>query len=71
MNKMRILRDRENMTGTKLAHKVGVTPSTIYAVEAGQKNPSVRLAYRIAKALNSSIEEVFFPGGDYGVELKP
>jgi len=60
MNQMKILRDRENMTGTKLARKVGVTPSMIYMVENGQKNPSILLAYRIAQALNASIEDVFF-----------
>lgn len=60
MNQMKILRDREQMTGTKLARKVGVTPSMIYMVENGQKNPSILLAYRIAQALNASIEDVFF-----------
>lgn len=60
MNQMKILRDRENMTGTKLARRVGVTPSMIYMVENGQKNPSIMLAYRIAQALNASIEDVFF-----------
>ena len=60
MNQMKILRDRENMTGTKLARKVGVTPSMIYMVENGQKNPSMLLAHRIAQALNASIEDVFF-----------
>jgi len=60
MNQMKILRDRENITGTKLARKVGVTPSMIYMVENGQKNPSMLLAYRIAQALNASIEDVFF-----------
>ncbi len=60
MNQMKILRDRENITGTRLARKVGVTPSMIYMVENGQKNPSIMLAYRIAQALNASIEDVFF-----------
>ena len=63
MNQMKILRDRESMTGTKLARKVGVTPSMIYMVENGQKNPSIMLAYRIAQALNASIEDVFFSTG--------
>jgi putative transcriptional regulator len=66
MNRMKILRDRENMTGTKLARKVGVTPSMIYMVENGQKNPSIMLAYRIAQALNASVEEVFFCNGCNG-----
>ena len=65
MNQMKILRDRENMTGTKLARRVGVTPSMIYMVENGQKNPSIMLAYRIAQALNASIEEVFFDTSIY------
>jgi putative transcriptional regulator len=59
-NKMKELRNRENITGTKLARKVGVTPSMIFMVENGQKSPSIMLAYRIAQALNSSVEYVFF-----------
>jgi len=59
-NNMKLLRDKENLTGTKLARKVGVTPSMIYMVENGQKNPSIMLGYQIAQALNSSVEDVFF-----------
>ncbi len=36
-----------------------VTRQTILFVEKGKYNPSLRLAYRIARALNSKIEDIF------------
>ena len=53
------LRARYNMTQDELADKVGVTRQTMLYLEKGKYNPSLVLAYKVAKALNSSIEEVF------------
>ncbi len=39
--------------------KVGVRRETIVFLEKGKYNPSLKLAYDIAKVLNSNIEEVF------------
>jgi len=38
---------------------VGVRRETIVFLEKGKYNPSLKLAYDIAKVLNSNIEEVF------------
>ena len=53
------LRARCNLTQDKLADKVGVTRQTMLYLEKGKYNPSLVLAYKVAKALNSTIEEVF------------
>jgi len=53
------LRARFNMTQEELAAKVGVTRQTILFLEKGKYNPSLELAFKVARALNSTIEEVF------------
>jgi putative transcriptional regulator len=53
------LREKRNLTQENLAEKVDVTRQTILFLEKGKYNPSLRLAYRIAKVLNAKIEDVF------------
>jgi len=57
---IRLLRFQNNeMIQQELADKVKCTRQTIAALEQGQYNPSLILAYRIAKVFGKSIEEVF------------
>lgn len=53
------LRARHDLTQEQLAAKVGVRRETISHVEKGRYNLSLLLAYKITRALESSIEEVF------------
>lgn len=53
------LRARLNLTQEELAKKVGVRRETIVFLEKGKYNPSLKLAYKIAKVLDSNIEDVF------------
>ena len=53
------LRARHRMTQDALAQAVGVRRETIVHLEHGRYNPSLLLAYRVARALQSSIEDVF------------
>jgi putative transcriptional regulator len=57
--KIKELREKRNLTQEALAEKVDVTRQTILFLEKGKYNPSLRLAYRIARALNSKIEDIF------------
>lgn len=59
--RMRIkeLRARYDLTQEDLAKKVGVRRETILFLEKGRYNPSLKLAYDIAKALQTSIDELF------------
>ena len=57
--KLKELREKRNLTQEALAERVDVTRQTILFLEKGKYNPSLRLAYRIARVLNSKIEDVF------------
>ena len=59
ITRIKELRARYNLTQDELADKVGVTRQTMLYLEKGKYNPSLVLAYKVAKALNSTIEEVF------------
>jgi len=59
-NNIRTLRFFANeMTQHTLAEKVGVSRQTILAIEAGKYSPSLELAFKIAKAFDVNITEVF------------
>jgi putative transcriptional regulator len=52
-------RARYDLTQEELAKQVGVRRETIVFLEKGKYNPSLKLAHNIAKALQSTIEELF------------
>ncbi|MFH5882377.1 MAG: helix-turn-helix transcriptional regulator [Candidatus Izemoplasmataceae bacterium] len=59
-NNIRTLRFfSDEMTQLALAEKVGVSRQTIMSVEAGKYSPSLELAFKIARAFNVTITEVF------------
>lgn len=59
-NRIRRLRfDNGEMTQEQLAVKAGVTRQTIIALEAGKYVPSLLLAFRISRAFNVGVEDVF------------
>ena len=58
-NRIRILRFEKRMTQEELAVRTGVSRQTIMSIENGHTNPSVLLAFKIAKALDSTIIDVF------------
>ena len=53
------LRARAGFTQEELAREVGVRRETIVFLEQGKYNPSLILARKVARALDSTIEEVF------------
>lgn len=59
------LRARYDLTQDDLAKAVGVRRETILYLEKGKYNPSLKLAYDVAKALNTTIDTLFiFNDGD-------
>ena len=52
-------RARYNLTQEELAKLVGVRRETIVFLEKGKYNPSLNLAHRIARVLQTTIEELF------------
>ncbi len=59
-NNIRRLRfEADEMTQQALADKVGVSRQTIVAIEKGNYSPSLELAFRMARAFRTPLEEVF------------
>ena len=52
-------RAKYNLTQEQLAKKVSVRRETIVFLEKGKYNPSLQLAHDVAKALKTTIEELF------------
>lgn len=57
--KIKEYRAKYNLTQEKLAEIVGVRRETIIFLEQGKYNPSLRLAHNIARALQTTVEELF------------
>jgi putative transcriptional regulator len=57
--RIRELRAKAGITQEELAQQAGVRRETIVFLEKGKYNPSLKLAYRVARALGSTIEEIF------------
>lgn len=59
-NQIRRLRFENNeMSQQDLAEKAGCTRQTIIAIEQGKYNPSLALAFKIARAFGKKIEDLF------------
>lgn len=59
-NRIRRLRfDADEMTQKDLADRVGVTRQTVLAIENGKYSPSLELAFRIARAFDVPLDQVF------------
>jgi putative transcriptional regulator len=58
-NKLRVLRAVRDITQEDLARRLGVTRQTIHAIEVGKYDPSLELAFKLARFFESRIEEIF------------
>ena len=61
-NRIKELRHKYDLTQDELAEKLEVSRQTIISLEKERYNPSLILAYRIAKVFQQQIEEVFIFG---------
>ncbi len=58
--KMKAARAAMDLSQEQLAQKVNVTRQTINAVENGDYNPTINLCIAICKALNKTLDELFW-----------
>lgn len=58
-NKLEEIRKKFNYTQEELADKLGVSRQTINSLENGKYNPSIQLAFKLAKLFDMSIESIF------------
>lgn len=59
-NRVKITRVMLNITQGELAKQVGVTRQTIGLIEKGEYNPTLQLCIAIAKALNKTLDDLFW-----------
>ena len=62
-NRLRVLRAERRWSQADLAVQVGVSRQTVNAIENNKYDPSLPLAFRVAKVFDSAIEDIFEPDG--------
>lgn len=60
VNRIKIARMEKGLTQTELAKIIGVTRQTIGLIEKGDYNPSLQLCISIAKALDKTLNDLFW-----------
>ncbi len=58
-NKLKILRAERDWSQADLADKLNVSRQTVNAIETEKYDPSLPLAFKIAKLFGKTIEEIF------------
>ena len=59
MNNLRQLRNSEKLTQGAIAESVSISTNYYQMIEYGKKAPTVYIALRLAKALGTTVEELF------------
>lgn len=57
--KLKVFRAMRDLTQEALAKEIGVTRQTVIAIEKGKYNPSLELAFKLARYFDVSIEDIF------------
>jgi putative transcriptional regulator len=57
--RLRVLRAEKEWSQAELAANFGVARATVNAIETGKYDPSLLLAFKIARAFGKNVEEVF------------
>jgi putative transcriptional regulator len=60
-NRLRVLRAERGWSQAELAEKLAVSRQTVNAIETERYDPSLPLAFRIARLFENSIERIFEP----------
>ncbi len=63
-NRLRVLRAERAWSQAELADRLGVSRQTVNAIENGKYDPSLPLAFGIARLFELWIEDVFDPDGN-------
>lgn len=58
-NRLRVLRAEQTWSQGDLAERLGVSRQTVNAIETGKYDPSLPLAFRMARLFGLRIEEIF------------
>ncbi|MFZ0630351.1 MAG: helix-turn-helix transcriptional regulator [Acidobacteriaceae bacterium] len=58
-NRLRVLRAERNWSQAELAERLEVSRQSVNAIETGKYDPSLPLAFRLARVFERPIEEIF------------
>jgi putative transcriptional regulator len=58
-NRLKVLRAERDWSQAELADQLGVSRQTVNALETGRYDPSLPLAFRIARVFGQPIESIF------------
>jgi putative transcriptional regulator len=58
-NRLKVLRAERDWSQADLAHALGVSRQTVNALETGRYDPSLPLAFKIARVFEHPIESIF------------
>lgn len=61
-NRLRVLRVERGWTQAELAERLEVSRQTVVSIERGKYDPSLPLAFRMARLFDTEIEKIFDPG---------
>lgn len=59
-NRLKVLRAERDWSQAELAMRLDVSRQAVNAIETGKHDPSLPLAFRIARLFEMSIEEIFY-----------
>ena len=65
-NRLRVLRAERGWSQAELGGRIGVSRQAVNAIETGKHDPSLPLAFRLARLFELRIEEIFDDGGSNG-----
>lgn len=63
-NRLRVIRAERKWSQADLAERLGVSRQTVNAIETEKYDPSLPLAFKIARLVGLKIEDVFDPGDE-------
>ncbi|MBO4998057.1 MAG: helix-turn-helix transcriptional regulator [Lachnospira sp.] len=58
-NRLEELRKKHNLTQEELADRMEVSRQSIHSLESGKYNPSILLAFKLARYFHVTIEDIF------------
>jgi len=59
MSRLNVLRAEKRITQEELANHIGITRATVIAIEKGNYNPSLELAFKLSRFFQKEIDEIF------------
>lgn len=62
-NRLKVLRAERDWSQADLAARLGISRQSVNAIETGKYDPSLPLAFRIAKLFGQPVEQIFTDGG--------